>query len=142
MSDSSNNENKTPSIHILIVEDNAINQKVIFNLLQRLGYQSDITQNGQEALEATQNRTYDLVFMDVQMPIMDGYEATKRIREDNARYSNIPIIAMTANAMRGDRETCLAAGMDDYISKPIKKQELESLLDNWLQNNKQPIKIS
>ena len=120
---------------ILIAEDNAVNQKVILGMLKRLGYNADIAENGLEAVQAVQNKHYDLVFMDVQMPKLDGYDATRQIRQLGNEYGRLPIIAMTANAMQGDREKCLAEGMDDYISKPIKKDELSSLMANWFGSN-------
>ncbi len=111
-------------LQILVVEDNSINQKVIQNLLQKSGYQSCIANNGREALEALQQDRFDLLLMDVQMPEMDGYEATRAIRSADDWYNSVPVIAMTANAMKGDREKCLDAGMNDYLSKPINPEEL------------------
>ena len=107
-------------------------------LLQQLGYKPDLAANGIEALEALERQPYDLVFMDVQMPEMDGLEATRAIRErqqDRARHphykSNIIIIAMTANAMAGDREKCLAAGMDDYLAKPVRPEDMRTVVERW-----------
>ena len=101
-------------------------------ILQKAGYEVDIVGNGQEAVEAVEKGNYDLVFMDVQMPEMDGFEATREIRNmQNGGSDYIPIIAMTAHAMRGDREKCLAQGMDDYISKPIDPKELFEKLEKW-----------
>ena len=119
------------TMRILMVEDNAINQKVANKMLKRLGYRADLAANGLEALEALKLRHYDLILMDVQMPDMDGLEATKRIR---AMPINQPyIIAMTAHALKGDRETCMAAGMNDYISKPVKLEELKAALEErWI----------
>jgi CheY-like chemotaxis protein len=115
-------------LKILIVEDNQINQKVATRMLHRFGYKADIAGNGAEAIEALDIQRYDVVFMDVQMPVMDGLEATRRIR---ARFkSSQPyIVAMTANAMKEDREMCLDAGMDDYLSKPIKAEEIKSAIE-------------
>ena len=115
-------------LRILLAEDNAVNQKLAIRLLQQLGYGADVAGNGLEAIEALERSTYDLVLMDVQMPELDGLEATRRIR---ARWPHDGprIAAMTANAMAGDRELCLAAGMDDYISKPIRPAELEAVLE-------------
>lgn len=120
---------------ILIAEDNVINQKVILGMLKRLGYNADLAEDGLEAVQAVQDKHYDLVFMDIQMPKLDGYDATRQIRQLGDEYGRLPIIAMTANAMQGDREKCLAQGMDDYISKPVKKDELTSLMMSWFGSN-------
>jgi PAS domain S-box-containing protein len=118
---------------ILVVEDNAVNQMVAVRLLEKLGYSADIAANGIEALSAVQGISYDLILMDCQMPEMDGFEATMRLRQRKTDMGcRIPIIAMTANAMAGDRESCLAAGMDDYIAKPVRIEELKAKLEQWL----------
>jgi CheY-like chemotaxis protein len=121
-------------LRILLAEDNAVNQKLALRLLQQMGYRADIASNGIEAIECVERQTYDVILMDVQMPEMDGLEATRRIR-DLTGFGNLSglrkqprIIAMTANAMQGDREMCIAAGMDDYISKPIRVNELVETL--------------
>jgi GAF domain-containing protein/CheY-like chemotaxis protein len=111
-------------LRILLAEDNAVNQKLVVRLLERLGYRADVAGNGLEALEAVRRQTYDAILMDVQMPEMDGLEATRSICREWTHDHRPRIIAMTANAMEEDRETCLAAGMDDYLSKPIRVQEL------------------
>jgi signal transduction histidine kinase/DNA-binding response OmpR family regulator len=116
---------------ILLVEDNAVNQKVASRMLERLGCRVDMAANGKEALDMVHSFPYDLVFMDCQMPVMDGYEATRTIRRLEAGGKHRIIVAMTANAMQGDREKCLEAGMDDYISKPIQKQDLISALTRY-----------
>jgi CheY-like chemotaxis protein len=115
---------------ILLAEDNAVNQKVALHLLDSLGYRADLAANGLEVLEAMQRQTYDIIFMDMQMPEMDGLEATRQIVKSAPQPATRPwIIALTANAMQGDRERCMDAGMDDYLSKPIKKTELLSALE-------------
>jgi PAS domain S-box-containing protein len=118
-------------LRILVAEDNAVNQKLIGGLLQRLGYQPRLVDNGLACLEALRRDSYDLVLMDCQMPEMDGYEATGKIRAGEAgeRYRDLPIIALTASAMAGDRERCLAAGMSDYLTKPIQAPGLICLIE-------------
>ena len=115
-------------LRILLAEDNVVNQKVATLLLQRLGYRVDIAANGLEVLEATQRKEYDLVLMDVQMPEMDGLEATRRLRGPGPSRGRPRIVAMTANAMQEDQKECLAAGMDDFVSKPIRVEELVAAL--------------
>ncbi len=124
----------TDTFNILIVEDNPVNQKVTMSMLKKLGLFSDIVSSGTEALEAMRNKVYNLVLMDCQMPEMDGYETTRIIRNDPGRCGTpgVPIVAMTAHAMVGDREKCISAGMDDYISKPINMSELEKILVKYL----------
>ena len=126
-------QEKTYQGKILLVEDNPVNQKVASATLAYFGLTPDIARNGLEAMEKVRHSRYDLVFMDCQMPKMDGYEATRSIRlaESNEKY-RLPIIALTANALKGDKEKCLAAGMDDYIGKPIKREAVEKLLNRWL----------
>ncbi len=148
-------DNKKQGIRILLAEDDATNQKVALHILKKFGYRADAAGNGQEVLEALEEIPYDVVLMDIQMPVMDGYEATRRIRElelkaqqvklnkndsedlsDSkiqlfARSGRIPIIAMTAHAMKGDREKCIAAGMDDYTPKPINPEELLEKIEKW-----------
>jgi CheY-like chemotaxis protein/HPt (histidine-containing phosphotransfer) domain-containing protein len=126
-------------IRILLAEDNPTNQQVALRVLEKLGFRADAVANGQEAIHALETLPYDLVFMDVQMPVMDGFEATRSIRSGKTKAPNphIPIIAMTAHAMKGDREDCINAGMDDYVSKPIAPGALSEALDKWLGHDPQ-----
>ena len=121
-------------IRILVAEDNVVNQQVALKILEKLGYRADAVANGLEVLRALETIPYDLVLMDCQMPEMDGYEATRAIRNPETAVLNhgIPIVAMTANAMQGDREQCLEAGMDDYVSKPISPSELDDAIERNL----------
>ena len=118
----------TPGIRILVAEDNEVNQRVVVAYLKKLGYQADVVTNGIEALESVRASSYDLILMDVQMPQMDGLAATRAIRELPDDKAKIPIIALTANAMKGDEERCLAAGMDGYLAKPLRKAQLAKAL--------------
>jgi signal transduction histidine kinase/ActR/RegA family two-component response regulator len=122
--------------HVLVVEDNEINQRVATRLLQRLGLEPQIAANGQEALGKLERAHYDLVFMDLQMPVMDGFEASTEVRRREAGAGqHVPIIAMTANALPEDRDACLAAGMDDHVAKPVTLAELRRVLARWLPEN-------
>ena len=116
---------------LLLVDDNAINQQVARELLELAGFQIQIAHNGQEAIDAVLEKKFDALLMDIQMPVMDGYRATQILR-DNPKFKDLPIIAMTANAMAGDREKCLMAGMNDHIVKPIDPQEMFSTLAKWV----------
>ena len=111
-------------LRILLAEDNVVNQKLALRLLQQLGYRADLASNGVEAIESVERQPYDVVLMDVQMPEMDGLEASRRITDRWAAAARPRIVAMTANTMQGDREMCLAAGMDDYLTKPIRVDQL------------------
>jgi signal transduction histidine kinase/DNA-binding response OmpR family regulator len=129
------NEHESALGYLLVAEDNPVNQKVIVGMLKKLGYAVRVVENGREAVEAVRETKFDLVLMDCQMPLMDGYEATgviKKMIHEN-EVSPIPVIAITANALVGDREKCIAAGMDDFMSKPIKLKELGELLSKWLE---------
>jgi CheY-like chemotaxis protein len=117
---------------VLVAEDNPVNMRVAMLMLSRLGYRADGVANGIEAVDAVNGLPYDAVLMDCQMPEMDGFEATAAIRRLGGARRDIPIIAMTANAMAGDRERCLAAGMDDYVAKPVIEKELEAVLLRWI----------
>ncbi|WDP92986.1 MAG: response regulator [Desulfobacter sp.] len=125
---------KNAAFNLLLVEDHPINQKVAKGMLAKLGFRTDIVPNGQQALTALETKAYDLVLMDCQMPVMDGYQATQAIRKapPHRLDNKIPIIAMTANATAPDRQKCLDSGMDDYISKPIRPELLSAILDKWL----------
>ncbi len=127
---------KRVSYRILLVEDNIVNQKLAFRLLQKMNYQVEVANNGKEALELWQNGEFDLILMDIQMPEMDGMTATVKIREqEQVTGAHIPIIALTAHAMKGDRERCLECGMDSYVSKPIKRAALEMEIKKLLQTS-------
>ncbi|MBY0248578.1 MAG: response regulator [Nitrospiraceae bacterium] len=123
---------------ILVAEDNPINQKIAVKMIEKLGYRVDVAGNGREAIEASGRIHYDLVFMDCQMPEMDGFEATKGIRAREQGVCHTPIVAMTANAMKEDRERCLEAGMDDYLSKPVASNSLAAVLDRWVPHETAP----
>ncbi|RMG23077.1 MAG: response regulator, partial [Bacteroidetes bacterium] len=115
-------------LRILVVEDNPINQKLAMRMLNKMGYEPEIAENGQEAVAKVQETAYDLIFMDVQMPVMDGLEATRIILQSHQHSRPPLIIAMTANAMQGDSDVCFEAGMKDYLSKPFRMSELRDLL--------------
>jgi PAS domain S-box-containing protein len=134
------NEARRRKVRILLAEDNPTNQQVALGILEKLGFGADTVANGREAVHALETVPYDLVLMDVQMPEMDGFEATRAIRSGKTGVLDpkIPIIAMTAHAMKGDRERCLEAGMDDYISKPIAPQALAQALEKWAGNPREP----
>ncbi|MFY4729807.1 response regulator, partial [Nitrospira sp. BLG_2] len=134
---------------VLVVEDNPVNQKVAANMIEKLGYRVNVAANGREAVESLARIPYALVFMDCQMPEMDGFEATRVIRKQEeslrqagSRPSHLPIIAMTANAMREDRERCQAAGMDDFLSKPVTSKSLAAVLNHWLPQETTSTKVA
>jgi len=118
-------------LRILIAEDNVVNQKLVLRILEKVGYRADVAANGLEVIEMLKNKAYDLILMDVQMPEMDGLDATRHICQNWPRSERPFIMAMTANAMKGDREACIEAGMDDYLSKPVRFNDLQKALDKW-----------
>jgi CheY-like chemotaxis protein len=129
-------------LRILLAEDNTVNQKLALRLLERMGYRADVVANGLEVLQALQRQRYDVILMDVQMPEMDGLEASRAIHEGWSAEQRPRIIAMTANAMQGDREECLAAGMDDYLTKPIQIKALQEALEGaglWAKKRTLPL---
>jgi CheY-like chemotaxis protein len=118
-------------VHVLLAEDNVVNQKVAAGMLQRLGYPTDVASNGREAIEKAALRRYDLVFMDCQMPEMDGYDASVELRRREGGVRRLAIIALTADAREGTRERCIKAGMDDYIVKPVRLDDLRQAIEKW-----------
>jgi two-component system, sensor histidine kinase and response regulator len=121
---------------VLLVEDNAVNQTLAVRLLEKRGYSVSVTGNGLEALAALEKEQFDIVLMDIQMPEMDGFEATAAIREkEKSSGKHVPIIAMTANALKGDQERCVAAGLDGYVSKPIRTKELFAAIEGFLERS-------
>jgi len=121
-----------PSLNLLVAEDNPLNQEITKGILESLGNQVTLVENGQEAIQLFEEKDFDLIFMDIQMPVMNGFEATKHIRASkNPRAQTIPIIAMTAHAMSGDREKSLEAGMDEHVAKPINIAALKETLMKW-----------
>ena len=125
-------------MRVLLCDDNAINQKVALRLLQQMGYRADLAANGLEALAALDKQPYDLIFMDVMMPEMGGLEATAAIRQRQQQQAQFPnykspiiIVAMTASAMPGDREKCIASGMDDYLAKPVRLEDMRTIVERW-----------
>lgn len=126
-------ETKKHTIRILLAEDNPVNRKVTLRILEKLGYRADAVSNGREALDILEKISYDLVLMDLEMPVLDGYAAVETIRKrESRRGGHVPVIALTAHALREDREKCLEAGMDDYISKPIQPNRLVSILERYV----------
>jgi CheY-like chemotaxis protein/HPt (histidine-containing phosphotransfer) domain-containing protein len=124
-------------LRILLVDDNAINQKVAMRIMQQFGYQPEVAGNGREALEKLDHQPFDFIFMDVMMPELDGLEATRLLRKRQMiggyhnYQSRIIVVAMTAHAMQGDREKCIAAGMDDYLAKPVRPRDVREMLERW-----------
>ena len=133
---------------VLVVEDNRVNQEICSAMLRALGCEADLASDGRAGVEAAFSGHYDIVLMDCQMPVMDGFEAATTIRAREAELNaesrasgqpprRVPIVALTANAMQGDRERCIAAGMDDYLAKPFKKEQLRAILEPWLRHRAQ-----
>jgi CheY-like chemotaxis protein len=129
-------------LHILLVEDHKINQKLALTLLDRMGYSVDLAQDGHEAVAAAARTAYALVLMDMQMPGMDGLEATRIIRARAGPNQHVPIVALTANAMQSDREACMAAGMDDFLSKPFSRELLAACLTRWMATSPAALELS
>jgi len=117
---------------ILLVEDNKVNQMVATSILKKVGYNATVVSNGEEALEILQREHFDLVLMDCHMPVMDGYEATRRIRQLEGEMAQVPIVAMTADAATSDRERCLNVGMNDHMAKPIEIASLKAMVEQWI----------
>lgn len=126
-----NQQGSERKIRILVAEDNPVNQKVVVKQLMSLGYQAEVVNNGQEAVDRLKEHEYDVVLMDCQMPIMDGYRATQEIRSFEGEGKRTTIIAITANAMPEDRQRCMDAGMDDYMSKPASREDLRKKVEQW-----------
>jgi CheY-like chemotaxis protein/HPt (histidine-containing phosphotransfer) domain-containing protein len=125
---------------ILLAEDNVVNQQVAMRQLERLGFDAEIAVNGAEAVDRATTERFDLIFMDCQMPVLDGFEATRQIRRHETQTGRrIPIIAMTANALSSDRDSCFAAGMDDYVSKPVSMDGLRAVIERWLRTPAKPV---
>lgn len=118
---------------ILIVDDYVDNQELLKSILEKMECEVDVAEDGQEALQMFLESEYDAIFMDIQMPVMDGFETTRKIREAEKGGSHVPIIALTANALEGDKEKCLEAGMDDYLAKPFRGVDIETALSKYLE---------
>ena len=133
-------DDRTRAVRILLAEDNVTNQQVAVRILRNMGWQADVVGNGAQAIQALEAIPYDLVLMDVQMPVMDGFEATRHVRSSQSAVQNhqVPIIAMTAHTMQGARERCLDAGMNDYVTKPVSPAALAEVLDRWLTREETP----
>ncbi|WP_045123313.1 response regulator, partial [Pseudomonas sp. GM80] len=117
--------------NVLLVEDNPVNQTVIEAMLRSLGFTVSVATDGAQAVRSAEGNDFEVILMDCRLPIIDGYEATRQIRRLPGR-ADVPIIALTANALQGDRETCLSAGMNDYLAKPFKRNDLQQILQRWV----------
>ena len=131
-----NATNQRPALRILLAEDNLVNQRVAMSMLGKMGHRITLATNGLEALEQWRHGDFDLIFMDVQMPEMTGLQATMQIRREEAVDARVPIVAMTASAMSEERDRCLAAGMDDFISKPVSYKVIEEMITSTFSNRK------
>lgn len=127
------NTERSTSPRVLIVEDNKVNQLVARRMVERLGYEADVVDNGKLALDALADTAYGLVLMDCQMPVMDGYEATMEIRRREPDDQHLPIVALTAHVLDNNREQCLGVGMDDFVAKPVTNTQLKDVMDRWMQ---------
>jgi CheY-like chemotaxis protein len=127
----STNAESAPT-RLLLVEDNKVNQKVALTLLGRLGYVVDLAEDGQQGVEAAARQAYSLILMDMQMPVMGGLEATRRIRDEGGINAAVPIVALTANAMQSDQDACREAGMNDFLAKPFDRAGLVACIERWL----------
>ena len=125
-------------VRILLAEDNLVNQKVALRMLEKMGHQADVADDGKQALEQLRKTRYDLLLTDVQMPEMDGYELARAVRAEEGEGEHLPIVAMTAYAMKGDRDRCIASGMDGYVSKPVDREELAAAIQSCLNSVPQP----
>ncbi|KGF73901.1 hypothetical protein DO97_06005 [Neosynechococcus sphagnicola sy1] len=128
------NDGHPSSVKILVVEDNKVNQKLALKQLKVLGYVADVASDGQEALQRMDQDTYDIVLMDCQMPILDGYDTTRVIRQREGVHRQTVVIAITANTSTADREKCRESGMDDFLSKPVTQEDLSAILNHWIQH--------
>jgi CheY-like chemotaxis protein len=124
---------KTSALHVLLAEDNTVNQRLATRLLEKRGHRVTVANNGQEAISLLERSSFDLVLMDVQMPLIDGLEATRIIRKrEKETRTHMPIVALTAHAIKGDEERCIEAGMDSYLAKPIRPEELDAVLQRYM----------
>lgn len=126
-------------LRILVAEDNPVNQMVVASLLRRFGCEVDVVADGRRAVECCAATDYDLVFMDCMMPLLDGYDATRTIRAEAPRHQRVPIVALTARNLDGERERCLACGMDDYLTKPIEGARLRVAVERWTRRELPPV---
>ncbi len=126
---------RRPDCRVLVVEDNLVNQKVAMRMIEKLGYSVQVVADGKAALDAMDKEAFDLILMDCQMPVMDGYAATEEIRRREGEERHTPIVALTAHAIAENRKRCLEIGMDDFVTKPVTADQLERVLENWIQSS-------